>query len=494
MTLSRCQSAGPLEALHHSHGRSRSWRSPCAAYAWPVAPRCRERLCAARNNCRDANACLAFFEAVDRRIDVEGVRDAQDARIENFPYLRVNRLLAALETQGQNDRLEAWIERLASLDRAARRFELANLPDSARSELQASTEFTEATSLEEIVETCRRRLIEGDLSSPERLRLLSERAIVPSEYSRWKRMLGLYAITFAPVLSRHRAFGVAAAGDIRRTGFTERGSAHELWPAEPKRLTPPAVREIMQRSAPNLLGLREPSGADRAQLIAAFAPEFVVDETGSHDRIGALHWREPGTLAVDVDEPVVYAPSRIRSSVVARCCNSLRHLVFRAPRRERFDLLSGHLDGVIWRVTLTPDGEPWIFDSIHACGCYHQFFTTTRAQRRPAPRPIEEWAFTPQRLPRLSAGERVRVHLATRTHYIQKIETAGHASSNRTYRLVDADVLRSLPHRARSAQRLRARRHHAGNRAGGAILLLADGHQEPRRDAAMGETRYRIRR
>ena len=391
-------------------------------------------------------ACLAFFEAVDRRIDVEGVRDAQDARIEGFPYLRVNRLLAALETQGPHDRLAEWIERLAALDRAARRFELANLPDSARSELQASTELAEAASLEAIAETCRQRLIERDLSSPERLGRLGERAIVPPDYSRWKRVLGLYAITSLPFSAGTERLESQLQATFDAPALPSEGQRMSYGAAENLPLPPAAVRQIMQRSASNLLGLREPSAEDRAQLIAAFAPEFVVDETGSHDRIGALHWREPGTLAVDVDEPVVYA--RIAHTLVGgRALLQLVYIIWfsERPAESRFDLLSGHLDGVIWRVTFTPDGEPWIFDSIHPCGCYHQFFTTARAQRRPAPRPMEEWAFTPERLPRLSAGERVRVYLATRTHYIQKVETAGHALANRTYRLVDADVLRSLP-------------------------------------------------
>lgn len=31
-------------------------------------------------------------------------------------------------------------------------------------------------------------------------------------------------------------------------------------------------------------------------------------------------------------------------------------------------------------VTLAPDGEPLLYDSIHRCGCYHKFFPTPRAR------------------------------------------------------------------------------------------------------------------
>jgi hypothetical protein len=202
----------------------------------------------------------------------------------------------------------------------------------------------------------------------------------------------------------------------------------------------------MRRSSANALGLREPTGDDRDALLRAFAPEFTVDETGDYDRIGALHWREPWTLAIDSDAPLVY--TRIAHTLVGD--QALLQLVYtiwfpERPAENRFDLLSGHLDGLVWRVTLTPDGEPWIFDSIHPCGCYHQFFPTARARPRPAPDPIEEWAFTPQRLPRLSAGERLTVHLATRTHYIERIDIGASSATDRPYRFVDDDSLRAMP-------------------------------------------------
>jgi hypothetical protein len=51
------------------------------------------------------------------------------------------------------------------------------------------------------------------------------------------------------------------------------------------------------------------------------------------------------------------------------------------PARGVVDFLAGRLDGVTWRVTLAPDGEPLVYDSIHPCGCYHVFFPTPRARR-----------------------------------------------------------------------------------------------------------------
>jgi hypothetical protein len=102
-------------------------------------------------------------------------------------------------------------------------------------------------------------------------------------------------------------------------------------------------------------------------------------------------------------------------------------------------------NGLVWRVTLTPDGEPWVFDSMHPCGCYHQFFPTARAEARSAPDDLQEWAFVPQRLPRLSKGERVTIHVATRSHYIERITIDAPGGASTRYTLVPEDELRSLP-------------------------------------------------
>ena len=115
------------------------------------------------------------------------------------------------------------------------------------------------------------------------------------------------------------------------------------------------------------------------------------------------------------------------------------------PARAAVDFLSGHLDGIIWRVTLAPDGEPLLYDSIHPCGCYHQFFPTPRARVRPAPDVLEEWAFIPQGLPRVAEGERPVVKLASGTHRIEGIELVRGIDSLVRYQLRSYEELRSMP-------------------------------------------------
>ena len=390
--------------------------------------------------------CLATFDLLDAGVDAEGARDAQDTRIEGFPYLRVSRLLEHFASRIREHELAAWMERLAALDRDARRFEIANLSGAERSRLEAIARSTHGAGLEASVESCRRHLVERDRASTERMRLLRARAVVPPDYSRLKRIFGLYPVTslvFAQGIERLEA-RLQATFDA--PALPSEGRSTRYAPVRSQTLASADVRAIMQRAEQSVLGLHEPAGADREVLLAAFAPELVIDEAGPYDRIGALRWRGPDLPDVDVEEPLVY--TRIAHTVVGG--RPLLQLVYTLWFPERppdgpFDLLAGRLDGLVWRVTLTPDGEPWVFDSIHPCGCFHQFFPTARAQRRPAPDTLQEWAFTPRHVERPTADERISVYLASRTHYIQDIEVAAGAAPDRSYRLVDDDVLRSLP-------------------------------------------------
>ena len=104
-------------------------------------------------------------------------------------------------------------------------------------------------------------------------------------------------------------------------------------------------------------------------------------------------------------------------------------------------------------MTLAPDGEPLIYDSIHPCGCYHLFFpdAARRAAARARPESLEDWAFVPQTLPRVADGERPVVTLASGTHYIERVSLVRGADSLVRYALRPYDELRSLPRAAACA-------------------------------------------
>ena len=116
------------------------------------------------------------------------------------------------------------------------------------------------------------------------------------------------------------------------------------------------------------------------------------------------------------------------------------------PKGAGWNILGGHLDGVLWRVTLAPDGEPWVFDSIHLCGCYHQFFPTPRAVPKPQPDTLDETALVPQVLPRIGPETRITLRLAAGTHYLERVVMGAVSFETASkYIFTDDDALRSVP-------------------------------------------------
>lgn len=391
--------------------------------------------------------CAAWFAALDAEIESSGARDAQDARIAGFPYLRVNRLLSALRGRaGTNEHaLQALADRLSALDTAARKAEIANLPDervAALPDLVLNGSRGEALAR---TRECARLLRETDLANVDTRRLLLERAEVPDDYSAARRIFGLYALTRLPF-----------AGGVKRWQEETRAAF-----AHPPRSLVPRVRyapaastqrpldaggRMLAALSANPLGLPEPGGEDLAELLAANAPSFEIEVGGDHDRFGRLRWlRGAPVPSVDASEQIVYAHAAhtlYRGQVLLQLVYTIWFP--ERPVREPGDLFAGVLDGVTWRVTLSPGGEPLVYDTIHPCGCFHMFFPTPRARALPAPDDIEEWAFAPQALPHVQPGERSLVRIASGTHYVEGVSLVRGADSVVRYQLQDYDELRSL--------------------------------------------------
>jgi hypothetical protein len=226
--------------------------------------------------------------------------------------------------------------------------------------------------------------------------------------------------------------------------------------AVPKvRYAPPAASALPRNTIAGLLARAtfDPLGhlalSDREveRVAAAYAPTFEVETRADYDRIGWLRWRRGSSMPqVEATEPSVY----VHSAYTRYGDQLLLQLVYTVwfperPPRGRSDPLAGKLDGVVWRVTLAPDGEPVLYDSIHACGCFHAFFPTPRARPRPAPDGEEEWAFVPQRLPRVAPDERPVVTLASGTHELEGVRVARGADSLVRYTIRPYDELRSMP-------------------------------------------------
>jgi len=390
---------------------------------------------------QQVRGCAEWFRALDERVAAAGTRDAQDAPVPGFPYLRVNRLLAALRPMAMSNEhaLHALAERMLVLDLEARRYEIMNLPAGQLPELRVALQRTQE---------CGGLLREIDLARPESRAALLRRAEVPDDYRLASRILGLYWLTRIPFAAGVRQQEEETRAAFRRASLDSDGSTRHLRyapePGEPLART--SVAQMLERASENPLGIPELSEENLSALLAAYAPSFSIEVKGDYDRFGALRWlRDTDSPSVDGAQLAVYghpAWTRYEGRMLLQLVYTL-WFPERPPQSEG-DLLAGRLDGITWRVTLAPDGEPLVYDAIHPCGCYHQFFPTPRAAARPAPDSVEEWMFSPRALPRIAQGERPLVRIASGTHYIEGIAVVGGTDSLVRYELRPYGELRSL--------------------------------------------------
>lgn len=387
-------------------------------------------------------SCAEWYRRLDERIDAAGVRDAQETRIDGFPHLRVDRFHAALRDRAaaSDAALHAYADALLELDLRARMHELRNLggPGAVPEGFQRTGE-------------CGRLLRGLDLAKPERRAALLERARVPDDYSLLARIAGLYPLTRVPFSNGVRRWEAQTRAVFEAAPATPEGAALiRFAPPAGGELSRPQVAQLLARASANPLGRPRLSERELRELAATYAPSFEVVVRADYDRFGALRWRRgAATPEPDAAQPVVYvapAYTRYRRGTQDQVLLQLVYTIWFAerPPLEDGDILAGRADGVVWRVTLAPDGEPLLYDSMHPCGCYHLFIPTPRAAARPAPDEREEWAFVPTELRRVGEGERPRLRIASATHYVESVELVRGPDGLVRYELRDYDELRSL--------------------------------------------------
>lgn len=367
--------------------------------------------------------CNDWFDRLDRAVAEAGVTDVQEHRVAGHPWLRTSRFTAALaqdRTMADAIFVSTVVPQMRALDRAARAAEISNLPKAAfaswglsRYEVLQQTERCAAASMHK--------------TPPAR-----GSVVVPDDYRAALRWWGVYPLT------KH----IFTAGVQREL--------HRLQADfnEPVTLAPGArlVRYVAEATP------SPPIDAEMA-LLDQHQPVFEKEVLTDDDLAGALVWSAPQARpVVQPTRPTLYRTighTRYRGRTLTQLVYTLW---FGArPPDGPFDLLAGHLDGLVWRVTLGPEGRPLVYDTMHPCGCYHYFFPTPRALPLPAPKDEPEWMFSPQALPHVTTQDRVVLRVAPRTHYLKKVvvmNSQAHfvdAAQTMPLRAVSQEQLRTLP-------------------------------------------------
>jgi hypothetical protein len=392
--------------------------------------------------------CREVFRRVAEAVAEAGVEDGLAARVEGFPYLRVNRFLASYAGERMDDaQFAEWMNRMVALGRQARALEIANLPPE-RAEALGHALWAIARHRAWVgpaLADCTERLAAADYSDPARRTALRDAAHVPDDYATANRILGLYWLTRLPFASGIRGWNREVHETFARP-LEALPVTGRLVAFAPPWSAPSQVAMLLARASANPLGIPDPRGDDLDALFRAFAPAYLVDTATPADVPGELGWGEDGLPQVVSRRPVVYRRVS-HARYEGRALLQLNYSIWfpERPRGAGWDILGGRLDGVMWRVTLAPDGEPLLFDSIHACGCYHLFFPTERARLKPQADTLDETALVPQTLPRIGPRPPVTLRLAAGTHYIERV-VIGAASGGAPfeYAFREDDALRSV--------------------------------------------------
>ena len=353
-----------------------------------------------------ASECRANYLGLDEQVEKAGVRDGGAHPVPGFPYLRSDRFLASFNVEAsEGDRFGAWVERMRKLDLQARTVELRNLgwpsPDEEIRHLGA----------------CGLRWLTRDLADPQRRAQLRDAVAVPDDYSTWRRVLGLYPLAVPFLNIGIKGFNKDVKADYARpVAELQAPGTLTLWNVEGARPSTADAAKIAAAAWRDPLGIPDISESDWWKLGMAHAPAWLVEDAGRVDQIGAPVLKD-GKPAFDESRPVTYflpAYTRFGDKVLPQ----LVYVVW-FPERPKSAGYSyaGTLDGVVWRVTLDTDGQPLLYDTIHACGCYHYYFPAKPLARKPQGGFWQEPVLFPQDAPTVPFAIRVQ----SGTHYVRRL-------------------------------------------------------------------------
>lgn len=370
-----------------------------------------------------ANGCSVFFEQFERAVAAAGVADAGSWRIPGEPQRRTNRVLAKLAEGLQPEPItsagwQRWLQLSSQLAHERQRIEWQQLSSvTRRALLQTSGSLNGATTLSEWQQRCTTSPVvsKSQLAQP-----------VADDYSLLQRALGLYPITqLGPKL------GLAGLRQGYFDDFTKPQAAlksdhplrrySSLASAETGGL---ALLNSEQASVPAADALGLPlTPKQNAPLWSQHAPLWEVETAGNDDRPAGLQWDELRQAAA----ANIQAPTEYRFATYSWFNGAwrlqLNYQLWFPARSENHavDILAGRLDGLIWRVTLSSDGTPLVYDSIHPCGCYHLIIPT---EGYSANAEAQYWPEPPIVLPAVSVVDRWKLRVSAGEHQLRGMAAA----------------------------------------------------------------------
>lgn len=380
--------------------------------------------------------CLDLLTGFKRTVQAQGVQDAQLVWDPRFPHLAFDRfslsMLTGLTSRASQQQWLAYVAHQAKMQRQA---EYQNLPQKAGYQAQ-------------VLESCAAQLVRYSQYHPMFWSVLSSNPPdFPSDYVTWQRVLGLYPISryvARPSIDKQKRqlisqFIQPADGDVIRY------AVHEKPP-----LTRTQIRQWFEQAG-NQSALNWPvlTEAQQQRLLQYYAPEVQVETRSRDDFPGQVKYVTSGQPSIITRTPSVYTHVSY-TRFYGQTLMQLNYSLWFANRtaRSSFDPYAGPFDGVLLRLTLDPDGQPYLLDSIHHCGCYHMVFALAPQLKFASLDNAVEWPVTL----RIWSGESARqpagklaVTLSHGEHMIKDVRWSYSDDPTRPLSVLSYQQLRSLP-------------------------------------------------
>lgn len=296
--------------------------------------------------------CGAELSRLDTDIARYSYFDPALQRIPDEPLLRSNRFIASFASPSlRGQELQHWMQQMNTLAVNAYRIEFSRLPE----QVQIDWKARHPDGLESMLTQCSKTYL-----SVADTRALSfiEKVQPEDNYSTAQRFWGIYTLTKRLAASRIEAY---------RTEMTMRiqsGSSRQF------------IDQIVYSPLTEVTPAFNQSDSEALTAsLLRHAPELLVEHTSNADEVGSPVWKNEDEISVDTEKPQAFtyiSYTRYKSEILTQ----LNYVYWFSgrPKKSSGDLYGGNLDALVWRVTLNSQGKPVLYDSIHACGCYHLLF------------------------------------------------------------------------------------------------------------------------
>lgn len=347
--------------------------------------------------------CRADYEAMDARVAAAGVADPQYFRVQGYPYLRTDRVLASFSHQVSTiDEIGGWIRKMREYDQEAREFEYRNLGMSTQ----------EAADSRARLLNCGRVLAAIEFNDePQVFAALQDNVAPPDIYSTTRRALGFYAFK-APSMSarvdeRRKALEQAYATPVNQLPAKAPLQLWKVGQVEDLSSAPNAYKGVLLDE----LGFPGLTDTQWRALAEYHAPWLWIESASAADA-PAQPVHTPDGPAADVSQHVTnYHITFTRFGGAA--LTQINYFFW-----FKGDSNNAPLDGFIWRVTLDPHARPLVYESLHASGRDYRIYPAQALQRTTESNGATEPVTV---APQLAPERHPTIRIAAGTHEIVRV-------------------------------------------------------------------------